>query len=1224
MSVETIGYFFDKKKNAFTLVRLMLACMVIVGHALGGNDVFFQLTGQRAAATAVNGFFFLSGLLITASLLSRRMQAEAGEHIGHVAVEFTLHRVFRIWPALLLVLVVSAFVVGPLLTTLPLPDYFADGAPFAYVARMATLQSWGTQALGYHDLPGLFQGLAWGSDVNPPLWTLAPGVFACAVLLGVFLLAGGRRWVMLAGAGAVIIDALLPHRVLFFWLPAGSPDLGLLAFSFALGVVFACLKDSIRIHTPEMLAAWVLYLLVFRTSSIFADAAFLTAFAITLIWFATRRSVTRIRLSNDISYGVYLYGFLFQNILATIWPEMSRDLLLVLCLALAAVAGWASWVLVEKRSIRLGRRLSQQAVGSMMKVERDIAQENGARGGKGLPRLILTGTGSAVRSLYTRRRRHRARRRSIPALFDAQWYLENNPDAGPLTMPAHKAYRHYLKVGLIEGRRPNPEFDPKWYMETYAAELPRDMDPLAHYERHGWQDGADPSPTFSTSYYVRRHPESTADGACPLAHYLRDGRFRKLRTLPKKRILLVSTHCPSRGHAGGLRILDIYARLRAADPDIYIELFTQKNLANDWSYDLLDGIFDRVFEATHYDLRVEALKRLRPAPYHFDVVDFQFLEPPELVRAYRPLCTKLIFTPMECIGRAFALADRSSFTEQGFEDQKKVVEAERAVCTIVDEVVCVSEPDAEFLRSTYGLGNVVVLETGVSDIEFRDAEPFRLSFREDSRTVLYLAYFGSPTNVEALEWYLKEVHPVVKAAVPDYRLDVVGRGDLSRFKREADASVNIVGEVAEIMPEIAKATVGIAPALSGAGFRGKINQYAKLGVPTVASPLAAHGLGYTDGEDIFIGATGWDYADKIIRLLTNPDLRCEMGLRAEATCAALYSWESRDAEIIRLYDLMPKVDPDLPVVHVIVPSYRHARYLEQRILSILSQTYANIDLTVIDDCSRDNSDEILRKLQAKHRFRYFRRDRNSGTPFSAWQYAADNFHDGYVWICESDDFAEPEFLERAIGQFQKNPKLVLFYCNSWVVDEDGRRTGSTASYFSDVWKDSRWEAAFQREGRAELADYQLRGMTVPNMSSALIDAKSFRAAFTPAIMRFKLTGDWLFVGQLMSHGDVAFTPEHLSNFRTHGETARASVQIARSQAEFILTKFHLHWLARKSASDVPQTLSMDLTRFRHENASALQVMRAMLRVWPEEAVHLMKVLGYLVFVRKIKLTRKTG
>ena len=791
-----------------------------------------------------------------------------------------------------------------------------------------------------------------------------------------------------------------------------------------------------------------------------------------------------------------------------------------------------------------------------------------------------------------RRMMRRLRRGKASPLFDFGWYLDNNPD---VRWSGVDPYTHYLQGGWSEGRAPNRVFRPDWYLKVNPDVSASGREPLEHYLNTGAAEGRDPAPGFVMSAYLARCPEAAEGGRNPLAHFLKSTSPDEPPPSGAPRILVVAWHCPTRAHAGGLRMLDLYDYLRKAAPGIRLDLFTIRRPANDWSYDDLGRIFDRIYFTDAEDLSVRALNAQRKDRMAYDVVDFQFLDAAADLDAYRAVGRKLIFTPMELLSRAYHLELEKPGrvgSARRFADQMETVARELAVCRAVDEVVCVSAPDADYLRATAGKATVTTLETGVSTLEFGEVTPAS-DISRASRTIVFVAYFGSATNVEALDWYLTKVHPLVRAAVPDYRLDVVGRGDLSQFQALASSSINFVGEVASVAPYIARSALGIAPALGGAGFRGKINQYAMLGVATVASPLAAEGLAYTDGADILVGADPEAFAAACISLLTDTDANRRMSGAAAATCAAHYSWSARDEVIRSIYGLLRPDGPGAPTVTAIVPSYNHAPYIEQRIHSILNQSYSNIELIVIDDASPDGSDAIIARLSEEHGFTYIRRPRNSGTPFSAWAYAAEQARGDFIWICESDDFATPDFAGIAVEKLSHDPAAVLFYSNSHVVDEDGRIVGSTASYFRDIWKESRWEKSFAADGKSELADFQTRGMTVPNMSSALFRRSAFRKAWKADLNRFRLTGDWLFVGRVLKQGRAIFDVRPLSHFRKHGETAREQVQSARSQAEFILTKYRLHKLSGKRARELAVTLKADATRFIYEPASGLQVLREM-------------------------------
>jgi glycosyltransferase involved in cell wall biosynthesis len=285
-----------------------------------------------------------------------------------------------------------------------------------------------------------------------------------------------------------------------------------------------------------------------------------------------------------------------------------------------------------------------------------------------------------------------------------------------------------------------------------------------------------------------------------------------------------------------------------------------------------------------------------------------------------------------------------------------------------------------------------------------------------------------------------------------------------------------------------------------------------------------------------------------------------------------------------------------PKVTALVPSFNHAPYIQERIESILNQSYKNVELIVIDDCSVDGSHEIISKLQARHGFRYIRNDQNSGTPFAAWERICTLATGEYIWVCESDDVAEPNFVETAVTSFSKEQNAVLFYSSSHIINEASEIIGHTDSYFHDIWKETRWDANFIAEGIDELVKFQMRGQTVPNMSSALIKVGAFNSSFTSFLKHLKLTGDWLFIGDVMKHGRVIFCHDTLSRFRKHEVTARVRVKSARSQAEFILTKFRMFNGMRQPVAAFAPLMGSDVIRFLYEPESWWDVTKALIQI----------------------------
>ncbi len=291
-----------------------------------------------------------------------------------------------------------------------------------------------------------------------------------------------------------------------------------------------------------------------------------------------------------------------------------------------------------------------------------------------------------------------------------------------------------------------------------------------------------------------------------------------------------------------------------------------------------------------------------------------------------------------------------------------------------------------------------------------------------------------------------------------------------------------------------------------------------------------------------------------------------------------------------------------PTVTVLVPSYSHGNYIAERILSIVNQGYQDFELIVIDDKSPDNSDEIITELQKEHGFTYIRRQKNSGTPFAAWADVCKLAKGKYIWICESDDVARLDFLETAVSALQADAGAVMFYCNSDIIDKTGKITDDTYGYFHGIWKNDRWDQSFVSDGFQELRQYQLFGQIVPNMSSALFTANSFRKAYRPFIKSLKLTGDWLFIGYVIAQGRVIFERSIHSQFREHEVTSRVRVKSARSQAEFILVKAKLFNLSKFPVKNFAPVMGVDVIRHLYEPAEKFDVVKAMLQISTWETI----------------------
>ena len=170
---------------------------------------------------------------------------------------------------------------------------------------------------------------------------------------------------------------------------------------------------------------------------------------------------------------------------------------------------------------------------------------------------------------------------------------------------------------------------------------------------------------------------------------------RPTAVTPARSILFVTTHCPTRAHAGGLRLLDLCARIRAIAPDAVIDVFARRNEAVDGDYADVEAVFDHVYYSSRMRLNFARFLRRRPQRRDYDVVSFEYLQQPAAVRSFLPHAGKVLFTPMELLTRGRALG---RVQEPDDRRARRELDWEAALCRIVDEVVCVSRPDADFAR----------------------------------------------------------------------------------------------------------------------------------------------------------------------------------------------------------------------------------------------------------------------------------------------------------------------------------------------------------------------------------------------------------------------------------------------------------------------------------------------------------------------------------------------
>ena len=132
------------------------------------------------------------------------------------------------------------------------------------------------------------------------------------------------------------------------------------------------------------------------------------------------------------------------------------------------------------------------------------------------------------------------------------------------------------------------------------------------------------------------------------------------------------------------------------------------------------------------------------------------------------------------------------------------------------------------------------------------------------------------------------------------------------------------------------------------------------------------------------------------------------------------------------------IEREAGLVSIIMPSYNTASFIEETIQSVLNQTYTNWELIIVDDCSTDNTDEVLENIKDS-RIRYFKNDKNSGAAVSRNK-ALREARGQWIAYLDSDDLWMPEKLEKQI-HFMETNGYAFSYTNYEEIDVDGNKTG---------------------------------------------------------------------------------------------------------------------------------------------------------------------------------------
>lgn len=240
----------------------------------------------------------------------------------------------------------------------------------------------------------------------------------------------------------------------------------------------------------------------------------------------------------------------------------------------------------------------------------------------------------------------------------------------------------------------------------------------------------------------------------------------------------------------------------------------------------------------------------------------------------------------------------------------KMARYEKAALAKFHHVIAVSDGDRNEMKALDSRCPITVVPTGVDTSKYRVTP----SAPGNPPVVAFTGSMDWEPNIDAVEYFCREIWPAVLAGCPEARFQIVGRNPHGRVKRLASTQVEVTGTVPSVADFLSAAAVVIVPLRIGGGTRLKIFEAMAMGKAVVSTTIGAEGLDVTPGRDLLLADDPATFAADILRLFREPALRREYE-QAAASLALRYDWAQiaqRFADVLRttMEDFQNRIHPE--------------------------------------------------------------------------------------------------------------------------------------------------------------------------------------------------------------------------------------------------------------------------------------------------------------------------
>lgn len=299
-----------------------------------------------------------------------------------------------------------------------------------------------------------------------------------------------------------------------------------------------------------------------------------------------------------------------------------------------------------------------------------------------------------------------------------------------------------------------------------------------------------------------------------------------------------------------------------------------------------------------------------------------------------------------------------------------------------------------------------------------------------------------------------------------------------------------------------------------------------------------------------------EFTNQLLSIINNKDELNKLNSNGRKIIEKDYNFHRYVYTLLNFLNISPKK------VSVIIPNYNYEKYIEERIKTIINQTYPIYEIIFLDDCSIDNSVKIARKILSTSNipYRIIKNKKNSGSVFRQWAKGLEIAEGDYIWIAEADDLSENNFLSTVMNKFAE--ETIISYSQSKQINNEGKIIAKNYINYTNNIDINKWKSDYINCGFDEIKNSLSIKNTIPNIS-AVVFKKVNISTILNEMIEFKIAGDWFFYVWLLQFGKIAYTSKSLNYHRIHTDSITKSEnkvihynEIVKMQ-EYIINKYDL-------------------------------------------------------------------